>query len=209
MHGYPARAMTLHCDLLRLTSSEHLLLWCLRTVVQRGEDAEIHEGIVGAFEGEGEETARALYRFLFLLGLGARRPIVMEAPGCLRVTGDERRLLALLALAQLDIRTGSRDTGSRDTGAREEAPEPTRTALAAHLDWLVRGQVAAPAAAAARLLAHALLEQDHRLPIPEAPAPVRAPTGRASLRLVASPTPPIPHPEPLMRSAMPWPEIAR
>lgn len=201
--------MTFPCDLLRLTSSEHLLLWCLRTVVQRGEDAEIHEGIVGAFEGEGEETARALYRFLFLLGLGARRPIVMEAPGCLRVTSDERRLLALLALAQLDIRTGS-----RDTGAREEAPEPTRIALAAHLDWLVRGQVAAPAAAAARLLAHALLEQDHRLPAPEAPAPVRAPAGRApagrvGLRLVASPTPPIPHPEPLMRSAMPWPETAR
>ncbi|MBS5904831.1 MAG: hypothetical protein KIC89_19365 [Acetobacteraceae bacterium] len=159
--------MTLPCDLLRLTSSEHLLLWCLRTVVQRGEDAEIHQGIVGAFEGEGEGTARALYRFLFLLGLGARRPILMEAPGCLRVTSDERRLLATLALAQ----------------------------------------------SAARALAHALLEQDHHLPLPasQAPAPVPEPGGRVRLRLVASVSaaPAAPHPEPLMRSAMPWPETAR
>ncbi|UPG70996.1 hypothetical protein MVG78_10190 [Roseomonas gilardii subsp. gilardii] len=162
-----------------------------------GEDAEIHEGIVGALEGEGEETARALYRFLFLLGFGARRPIVMEAPGCLRVTADERRLLAILALAQHDIQAG-------------EAAELSRAALAAHLAWLVRGPVAAPATAAARMLAHALLAQDHRLPAPAAPAPAPSPAGGAVLRLLASPAaPPIPHPEPLTRSAMPWPETAR
>ncbi|APT56654.1 hypothetical protein RQ831_00205 [Roseomonas gilardii] len=191
--------MTFPCDLLRLTSSEHLLLWCLRTVVQRGEDAEIHEGIVGAFEGEGEETARAVYRFLFLLGLGARRPIVMEAPGCLRVTGDERRLLAILALAQ--------------SGAEAPAEEiPDEAALTAHLSWFVRAAVNGTVAAATRSLARAMLAQDHRLPLP-APAPTPGPeaAGRPRLRLVASSpaAPSVPHPEPLMRSAMPWPEIAR
>ncbi|WP_145135296.1 hypothetical protein [Roseomonas gilardii] len=191
--------MTLHCDLLRLTSSEHLLLWCLRTVVQRGEDAEIHEGIVGAFEGEGEETARAVYRFLFLLGLGARRPIVMEAPGCLRVTGDERRLLAILALAQ-----------SAAEAPAEEIPD--EAALTAHLSWFVRPAMNGTVAAATRSLARAMLAQDHRLPLP-APAPTPGPeaAGRPCLRLVASSpaVPSVPHPEPLTRSAMPWPEIAR
>lgn len=199
--------MTLPCDLLRLTSGEHLLLWCLRTVVQRGEDAEIHQGIVGAFEGEGEGTARALYRFLFLLGLGARRPILMEAPGCLRVTSDERRLLATLALAQSGLAQGGAEAPA------EERPDAPRTALAAHLSWLVRGTATRPVTAAARALAHALLEQDHHLPLPasQAPAPVPEPGGRVRLRLVASVSaaPAAPHPEPLMRSAMPWPETAR
>ena len=126
--------MTLPCDLLRLTSSEHLLLWCLRTVVQRGEDAEIHQGIVGAFEGEGEGTARALYRFLFLLGLGARRPILMEAPGCLRVTGDERRLLAILALAQSAASSGIVTSCMAPATARIVAPSTVlcSTCMASH-----------------------------------------------------------------------------
>ncbi|SUE44737.1 hypothetical protein [Roseomonas gilardii] len=195
--------MTFPCDLLRLTSSEHLLLWCLRTVVQRGGDAEIHEGIVGAFEGEGEETARALYRFLFLLGLGARRPIVMEAPGCLRVTSDERRLLVILALAQ-----------SGAEAPAEEIPGEAEAALTAHLSWFVRAAVNGTVAAATRSLARAMLAQDHRLPLPApTPAPTPGPeaAGRPRLRLVASSpaAPSVPHPEPLMRSAMPWPEIAR
>jgi len=132
-------------DILALGYGEHLMVWSLRRLARQGYPCPLVEReFLDACGADGVETLATFRAFLGLLAYGGRRRLCVGHPGCLRLTGDERRLLALLAVAQTE------DAAWLD----------------AHLCWLVRVELRPRLAAAARALGAALAAHDLRLPLP-------------------------------------------
>ena len=132
-------------DILALGYGEHLLVWSLRRFARQGYPCPlVDREFLGACGADGAETVATFRAFLGLLAYGGRRRLCVGHPGCLRLTGDERRLLTLLAVAQTEDASW----------------------LDAHLCWLVRVELRPRLAAAARALGAALAAHDLRLPLP-------------------------------------------
>jgi hypothetical protein len=148
-------------NLLGVTYGEHLLVWTLRRLVaRRGACPLILREFSEACGEDAEEVLSILRIFLGLLGYAARRRVAFGPPGWPGLTGDERRLLSLMAAAQA-----------------EDGP-----LFEAHLSWLARREARRPLGLAARGLAAAFAE--HRLWMAAVVSAVGRSAGPARLGLV-------------------------
>ena len=94
-------------SMMGLVYAEQLVLWGIRKiVVQQGLDADLPAEFQAAFGGDGDDGLRIFCSFFRLLGHAARKPYEIAPPSTLRVTQDERRILTLLAAAQLAVASG-------------------------------------------------------------------------------------------------------
>jgi hypothetical protein len=128
-----------------LSYGEQLLLWSLRRLATQGHPSPlVTREFTDACGADAAEVLTTFRAFLGVLAFGGRRRLSVGHPGCLQLTWDERRLLALVAIAQ----------------------DGDDAWLDAHLCWLVRGELTRQLALAARALAAELADHDLRLPLP-------------------------------------------
>lgn len=137
----------------------HLLVWTWRKFVAGHADCPVLIREYERFAGAGaEELLVAFAAFLQALGHGSRRVLTVGHQHCAGLTPDETHILRLIAAAQAD----------------------DSALMTAHLNWLVRSEHQAAAAAAGRHLAERL--QDCGVRLPEATQP--PPPGLSRLEVV-------------------------
>lgn len=135
--GEAGREVLPQGSLLGVNYGEHLLVWTLRRLVaRRGACPLIAREFAEACGEDAGEVLSTLRIFLGLLGFAARRRLAFGPPGWPGLTGDERRLLSLMAAVQTE------------DGLLFEA----------HLCWLARREARRPVGLAARGLASAFAE---------------------------------------------------
>ena len=85
----------------QLWRGEQLILWSLRALaLGHAEHPVLHDRLQAVLGASAAEMLGALFVAARLLGGAAARPLRLHAPGCDRVSEDERRLLDLFAEAQ-------------------------------------------------------------------------------------------------------------
>lgn len=152
----PEETNTMGCiDMIGLTYGEHLVVWGIRRIVtERGPDWLLFDECCCAFgEDEGGGAVKILCLFTCVLGRSARKILEVAAPGTLAMTCDERRILTLVAAAQ--ICTQDND----------------RTLFDAHLRWLASPVHRPALAQAVRTLGALLAAHGHWFSLPAAAAP--------------------------------------
>jgi len=132
----------------------HLLVWTWRKLVAGEVECPVLAREYMAFaDGRGLALLEAFSVFLRALGGGARRPMAVGHPQSPGLTGDEARMLRLVAAAQ----------------AGDAA------LVSAHLCWMVRRAGRDAAERGVMHLAETLLDCGVVLPpVPQAPPPERA-----------------------------------
>lgn len=140
--------------MIGLTYGEHLVVWGLRRIVtERGPDSLLLAECQCAFSDEGGEGFRILCLFLVLLGRAARKTFEIGSPGSLVMTRDERRIVTLLAAAQIYTENDN------------------RTLLDAHLEWLASAAHRSELAQATITLGALLAAHGHWFFLPAPPPP--------------------------------------
>ncbi len=122
-------------EILGFGYGEHLLVWSWRRIAASpGPCPIVVREFADACGDDAAEVLATLCTFLRALAFAGRRRLLIAFPGCVVMTEDEQRVLALLAAAQ-----------NNDAALFE-----------AHLRWLARADVRHILAIGARALAAAL-----------------------------------------------------
>ena len=84
-----------------LNAGERLLVWSLRTMAVGHSDCPLMEQTFGRLCGPmGPAVLQAHFILMKLIGMTARRPLRVHAPGCICLGADETAVVGVVAAAQ-------------------------------------------------------------------------------------------------------------
>lgn len=135
-------------DIRDLWRAEYLLVCALRAMAfGHGDCPAVRQAFVGACGEAADQTLMSYFVVVQYVGMTSRRRLALHAPGCIRLSSDERSMIALVAAAQESLRLGV------DAGLRIA------------LSDLVEGEPREGLVQAVLMVARSLQDNGHRLPL--------------------------------------------
>ena len=135
-------------DVRDLWRAEYLLVCALRAMAfGHGDCPAVRQAFVGACGEAADQTLMSYFVVVQYIGMTGRRRLALHAPGCVRLSPDERSMITLVAAAQESLRL------SVDAGLRIA------------LGDLVEGEPREGLVQAVLMVARTLQDNGHRLPL--------------------------------------------
>jgi hypothetical protein len=94
-------------DFARLERAEQLIVWTLRAIaIGHGDCPTLRRMFALTFGPEADDAFLGFFVTVRTLGWCGRRKLSLHAPGCMRVSADERAILALFTQTQAAMADG-------------------------------------------------------------------------------------------------------